>query len=268
MQSAATHRPDPRLFQIGSLAVLLAVNIAWFDLGARPLQSAVTIAATLAAQALFCRAFGVGFDWRSAAITGLSLSLLLRTNEPALWGAAGVLAIGSKFLIRVRGKHLFNPAAFAIVVLLLLGDGRVWVSPGQWGAQVWLGLLVAATGTLVLTRSSRIDTALAFILCYGGLLLWRAAVLGDPLAIPLHQLQTGSLLIFTCFMITDPRSTPDRRAGRLLFAALVALLAYRLQFTEQLRTALYFALMAGSLATPLIDLVLPAARFRWRTQEA
>ena len=63
-------------------------------------------------------------------------------------------------------------------------------------------------------------------------------------------------------------STPDRRAGRLLFGALVALLAYRLQFTEQLRTALYVALVAISLATPLIDLVLPAARFRWRTQEA
>ena len=137
MQSAAAHRPDPRLFQIGSLAALLAVNVAWFDLGARPLQSAVTIAATLAAQALFCRAFRVGFDWRSAAITGLSLSLLLRTNEPALWCAAGLLAIGSKFLIRVRGKHLFNPAAFAIVALLLAGNGRVWVSPGQWRGVRW-----------------------------------------------------------------------------------------------------------------------------------
>ena len=262
------HRADPRLFQIGSLATLLAVNIAWFDMGARPLQSLITIAATMAAQALFGHAFAAGFEWRSAAITGLSLSLLLRTNEPMLWCAAGILAIGSKFLIRVRGKHLFNPAAFAIVALLLAGGGRVWVSPGQWGAQVWLGLLVASAGMLVLTKSRRIDTALAFIACYGGLLLWRAFVLGDPIAIPLHQMQTGSLLIFTCFMITDPRSTPDRRAGRLLFAALVALLAYRLQFTEQMRTALYFALIAVSLTTPLIDLVLPAERFRWRAQEA
>ena len=47
--------------------------------------------------------------------------------------AAPVLAIGSKFLFRVRGKHLFNPAAFAIVALLLTSD-EVWVSPGQWGA--------------------------------------------------------------------------------------------------------------------------------------
>jgi len=217
---------------------------------------------------VFSRAFGVRWEWRSALITGLSLSILLRSNEPLVWVAAGVLAIGSKFLLRIGGKHLFNPAAFAIVALLLAGGGQVWVSPGQWGAQVWLGLLVACTGMLVLQRSSRSDMALAFIAFYGGLLLWRAWWLGDPAEIPLHQLQTGSLLIFTCFMITDPRSTPDRRAGRVLFAGLVALLAYRLQFYEQLRTSLYFALIAVSLLTPAIDLILPAERFRWRPQEA
>ncbi len=259
---------DPRLFQIASLAALLGVNIAWFDLGARWDQSLVTLLATVAAQLGFARAFGAAFEWRSAVITGLSLSLLLRTGEPLLWAASGVLAIGSKFLLRVRGKHLFNPAAFAIAALLLAGGGRVWVSPGQWGAEVWLALLVASAGTLVLSRSGRIDIALGFALSYAGLLLWRAWRLGDPWQIPAHQLETGSLLIFTCFMITDPRSTPDTRAGRLLFAAVVAILAYRLQFTEQLRTALYLALVAVSLLTPLIDLALPGRRFRWRPQEA
>jgi Na+-transporting NADH:ubiquinone oxidoreductase subunit NqrB len=261
-------RIDARWFQIGSLAVLLAINIAWFDLGARWDQGVLTLTSTLAAQAAFSRMFGVKFEYKSALITGLSLSILLRSNEPALWLAAGVLAIGSKFLLRVGGKHLFNPAAFAIVALLLACGGRVWVSPGQWGAQVWLGLLVAGCGTLVLARSSRIDLAIAFIASYGGLLLWRAWYLGDPWQIPLHQLQIGSLLIFTCFMITDPRSTPDRRTGRVLFAAAVALLAYRLQFYEQLRTALYLALVAVSVATPAIDFILPAERFRWRPQEA
>jgi enediyne biosynthesis protein E5 len=259
---------DARLLQIGSLFTLLIINVAWFDLGARWDQSVFTLAAALGAQAVFARAFRTRFEWRSALITGLSLSILLRSNDPVVWVAAGVLAIGSKFLLRVGGKHVFNPAAFAMVVLLLAGGGQVWVSPGQWGAQVWLGLLVACCGTLVLARSSRIDTALAFIAFYGGLLLWRAWHLGDPWEIPFHQLQTGSLLIFACFMITDPRSTPDRRAGRVLFAGLVALLAYRLQFTEQLRTAPYLALIAVSFLTPMIDLVLPAERFRWRPQEA
>lgn len=256
-------RLDPRLFQIASLGTLLACNIAWFDLGARPGQSAVTVLASLGAQWGFCRAFGVPFDWRSPLITGLSLSLLLRTNAPLLWVAAPALAIGSKFLLRVRGKHLFNPAAFAIVALLLAAKG-VWVSPGQWGAAAWLVLLIVSAGGLVVTRSSRLDTAAGFLLCFGGLLLWRAWSLGDPWAIPLHQLQSGSLLLFAFFMVTDPRSTPDSRAGRMLFVAAVAALAYHLLFAWQVRPGLYFALMAVSCLTPVVDLLLPAQRFAWR----
>lgn len=261
-------RPDPRLFQIGSLSLLLAANILFFDLGARAVQSGVTVAGTLAAQLLFCRLFAVPFDWRSPLITGLSLSLLLRANDPLLWCAAGLLAMGSKFLLRVRGKHLFNPAAFAIAVLLLLSPalpaGGAWVSPGQWGVQAWLVLLIACLGLLVLTGARRMDTALVFLGCYLGLLLVRALYLGDPLTIPLHQAQSGSLLLFTFFMVTDPRSTPDRRAGRVVFAAGVAALAYWLQFRWQVRPGLYFALMLVSLATPVIDLLLPAERFRWQ----
>ena len=259
---------DPRLFQIASLGGLLAVNLAWFDMGASLAQSAVTLTAAPIAQALFCRLYGRAFDWRSPVITGLSLSLLLRTHEPLLWIAAALLAIGSKFLIRVRGKHLFNPAAFAIVALLfasaLSPSGGVWVSPGQWGSAVWQVLLVTSLGGLVLTRSRRLDTALAFLACYAGLLLIRCLWLGDPLAIPLHQLQSGALLLFAFFMVTDPRSTPDSRVGRMLFAAGVAGLAYYLQFAWQVRTGLFYALVFVSLTTPLLDRVLPAQRFRWR----
>lgn len=258
---------DPRLFQIASLGTLLAANIAWFDFGARPGQSVVMLLAALLAQAGFCRLFAVPLDWRSPLVTGLSLSLLLRTNLPPLWVAAPVLAIGSKFLLRVRGKHVFNPAAFAIVALLLGVDG-VWVSPGQWGAAAWLALLIASAGGLVLTRSTRLDTAAGFLLCFGGLLAWRAWSLGDPWAIPLHQMQAGSLLLFAFFMVTDPRSTPDSRAGRMLFVAAVSALAYYLMFAWQLRPGLYYALVAVSCLTPLIDLLLPARRFRWQRPAA
>jgi len=107
---------DARHFQIAMLASLFVLHILWLDFGASPLQAVVTITAALAAQFVFVRlCAGPAFDWRSPVITGLSLSLLLRTQEPAMWVAAALLAIGSKFLIRWRGKHFFNPANFAIV---------------------------------------------------------------------------------------------------------------------------------------------------------
>ena len=263
---AARLAVDARHFQIATLANLLVLHVAWFDLGATPLQAAVTIAAALAAQYALCRLpGGAAFDWRSPLITGLSLSLLLRTQAPLLWVLAPALGIGSKFLLRLRGKHFFNPATFAIVVLLLLSP-EVWVSPGQWGHSTWLVLLLVCCGGLVLQRAERADTALAFLGAYVALLVLRAVALGDPPAIPLNQLHSGALLLFGFFMITDPRSTPDRRLGRIVFAVAVAGLAYWLQFRWQLRPALFFALAALSPLSPLLDLILPAPRFAWRPE--
>jgi Na+-transporting NADH:ubiquinone oxidoreductase subunit NqrB len=259
----ASFLADPRHFQIATLASLLGLQLARGDIGADPVQAASTIATALVVQYVCLRCCGgKGFDWRSPLVTGLSLSLLLRTQVPALWLAAAAIAIGSKFLIRVRGKHLFNPANIAIVALLLVSP-QVWVSPGQWGSSVWLTALLVCGAGLVLQRAARADIALVFLGFYCALLLARALWLGDPPAIPLHQLQSGALLIFSFFMITDPRSTPDHRLGRIGFALAVAGLGYWLQFHWQIRPGLFFALAALSPASAAIDHILPAARFTW-----
>jgi len=83
------------------------------------------------------------------------------------------------------------------------------------------------------------------------------------MTIPLHQLSSGSLLIFAFFMITDPRSTPDSRPGRILFAIAVASLAAWFIIGPNQRGALLMALAALAFLTPLIDRFLPARRFEW-----
>jgi Na+-translocating ferredoxin:NAD+ oxidoreductase RnfD subunit len=148
------------------------------------------------------------------------------------------------------------------VVLLFTTQG-IWISPGQWGSTVWLAALLAFFAILVLHAAQRSDVALFFLVSHAALLLARAWWLGDPLAIPIHQLQSGSLLIFAFFMISDPRTTPDSRLGRFLFALSVALLAHYLTFFMQMRPALYVALIALSPLILLIDKVLPAQRFQW-----
>jgi Na+-transporting NADH:ubiquinone oxidoreductase subunit NqrB len=254
---------DARHLQIAALSVLLAINFLFIDFGAKPLASALAIAASLATQAACAWWFGLKhLDLRSPLITGLSLSLLLRADEPWLHALAGVLAILSKFVIRHDDKHVFNPAGFAIVALLFLSD-HVWISPGQWGAGVWFAALVAFGAILVLRAARRADIAVFFLTSHAALLIARALWLGDPLAIPLHQLQSGSLLIFAFFMISDPRTSPDARLGRFIFAFAVALAAHWLAFSMQMRPALYIALIALSPFTLLIDRILPAQRFAW-----
>jgi len=256
---------DPRLYQIGALASLLVYGIGWLEFDITPARAVLLLAAALATQWACGRRFG-GPPFlsgaRSALISGLSLCLLLRTNRAELAALAAVITIGAKFLIRVRGKHLFNPTNGGIVAMLLLTDS-VWVSPGQWGAAAFLAFLLACAGTLVVTRAARSDVTFAFIAAYGALVLGRSLYLGDPLAIPLHRLESGALLLFAFFMISDPKTTPDSRAGRMLFAALVAFGGWYVQFRLFRTNGLLWSLAACSLLVPVIDRLLPAGRYQW-----
>jgi Na+-transporting NADH:ubiquinone oxidoreductase subunit NqrB len=253
---------DARHYQIAALATLLTYNLGWLDFGARPLNSALAIGSALATQAICARLTGAPLDLRSPLITGFSLSLLLRADDAWIHALAGVIAIGSKFVLRIDGKHIWNPAGFAIVVLLFAPAG-VWISPGAWGSTVWFAALLGFFAILVLHAARRSDVAIFFLGTHVALLLARALWLGDPLEIPLHQLQSGSLLIFAFFMISDPRTSPDSRLGRFIFAASVAGFAHWLVFFMQMRPALYVALIALSPFILLIDRLLPAQRFAW-----
>ena len=98
------------------------------------------------------------------------------------------------------------------------------------------------------------------------MLFGRAFYLGDPMTIPMHQLQSGALLVFAFFMITDPRSTPDSRLARILFAFAVAAFAAWLGWEYHIRGAMLYALAAFALLSPVLDHLLPAKRFEWTSK--
>lgn len=257
---------DARHFQILTLGALVGLSNLWSDFGSGWLSLLWALAGALAAQFLGDTIQGKKFDARSPLITACSLAILLRGPDPAWHFAAAAFAVASKFLFRVNGKHLFNPANVAIVAFLVVFD-RFWISPGQWGATAWfLGLFMTAAA-LTLTKAARWDTALWFIGTFAICLFGRAWYLGDPLTIPVHQLQSGALIVFTGFMITDPRSTPNHWMGRMVFAIAVAVLGWWLQWRWQLRPGLLYALVLCCPLTPLLDYLFKAKRFMWREKE-
>lgn len=254
---------DPRHYQIAALSALLLYGVLYLRLEVRPLYAAAALGVALLTQWAGTRLAGLpAFDPRSALISGLSLSLLLRADALVWVVAAAVVAVGSKFVLRVGGKHLFNPTNFGIVLLMVL-TGKVWVSPGQWGSAAYFAFLLACLGSLVVRRSARSDVTVAFLGFYATLLLARATWLGQPLAIPFHQLESGALLIFAFFMISDPKTTPDSRAGRILFAALVALGGGFVSFVLYRQNGLLLSLAVLSPLVPVLDRLLPGARYRW-----
>ena len=255
-------RFDPRLYQIGALTLLLLYGIFALNFDITLFRAALLAGTAIGTQALFARMKGVAFDPRSAAISGLSLSLLLRSESLILLLAGAVIAVASKFIVRIHGKHLFNPTNIAIVALMLVSK-HVWVSPGQWGNVAFFGFLIACIGGLVVNRAARSDVTYAFIVVWSALVVGRSLWVGEPLTIPIHRLENGALLLFTFFMISDPKTTPDSRAGRILFATLVAFGGWYINYRLFRTNGILWSLAAAALVVPLIDVLLPAARYQW-----
>lgn len=257
------HFSDPRTYQVTVLASLLAYGlfVLKFDIKVSFLGSIPAVA--LFVQWCCTRLWQLPcFDPRSALISSLSLCLLLRTDRLDLALIAISITIASKFIIRIQNKHVFNPTNFGLAVMMLLTD-EVWVSPGQWGSFAFTAFLFAGLGGLVVYRAARSDVTYAFLLAYTTVLFCRALWLGDPLSIPLHQIQNGAFLLFSFFMISDPRTTPNHRAGRILYAIGVALVAGWIQFGLFKPNALIWALICCAPMVPLIDRLFTGKTYRW-----
>jgi Na+-transporting NADH:ubiquinone oxidoreductase subunit NqrB len=257
---------DPRYYQVAVLSLLLTYGIAVLDFPVTAANALIIVATALGTQWFAGQLVGLPrFDPLSALITSLSLTLLLRTDSPGIAALAACIAIASKFLIRFEGKHVFNPANFALIVLSF-ATPHAWLSSGQWGNTTLLAFGFACLGFLVLTRARRAETTIAFLGSYALLLFGRTLWLGDPLSIPLHQLQSGALLLFAFFMISDPKTTPDHALGRICYGLLVATIAFGIRFALHEPHGPITALILCSPCVPLIDRLLAGRRYAWHAR--
>jgi Na+-transporting NADH:ubiquinone oxidoreductase subunit NqrB len=281
---------DARDYQILFLLVFLVLGIGTRDWTLRPDLMLVVTASCLVTQILA----SFWFDWdkkslhippqyqrykrlygffeflsrtslKSALITSLGLCLLLRSNNYQTMALAGSLAILSKFIFTNGKKHFFNPANFGIIAALMLTEDA-WVSPGQWGDDRWYLMLFIFTGGLVLKQVGRWDTSIAFLGFYGGLEAMRNIYLGWSWDVWQHHFFSGSLLLFSFFMITDPRSIPNARWGRIIWAAIIALGTFILRDYYYLSTAALWVLFCAAPLTLLLDRLSLAEPFSWKRQ--
>ena len=255
---------DARIFQILFLALLLTTGVLLRDFSLHPLQMALAFAAGLATQSFWLKRLGLeqrGF--LSAIVTCCGLSLLLRSDT--LWAhpLAAMLAMSSKFVLRIHGKHLYNPANLGVIVAITLIPGT-WVSPGQWGNDLALAVWLLMLGTIVTTRARRLDISWVFLGAFLGLVALRIMLLGQSWAIWWHQLGNGALLLFTFFMISDPMTIPNRRGPRITYALIVAAAAIGWQYLLFRPNALIWALFLATPLVPLLDRLFPGEGFSWR----
>jgi len=254
---------DARLWQIAFQSTLLTMGVVGRDFTLRPEQMLLCFAAGLAAQALWVERLALrNVGWLSPVITCLGLSLLLRADSMWVHPLAAAIAITAKFTIRIGNKHVFNPANLGVIVALLAFPGA-WVSPGQWGNDLAYALWFVALGGLVAQRARRWDISWCFLVAWLGFVGARVLWLGQPPTIWWHQFQSGGLLLFTFFMISDPMTIPNRAIGRVGYAVTVAAVAFVWQFVLFKPNALLWGLFLCSPLVPLADYWWPAAKATW-----
>jgi Na+-transporting NADH:ubiquinone oxidoreductase subunit NqrB len=203
----------------------------------------------------------------SVLISSFGLSLLLKTNHWWVAVLAASVSILSKYILRINGKHIFNPSALGIVVAVLF-TGNAWISPGQWGSGAVILFGVLCLGFIVTTRIQKLDVSLAFLGTFAGLIFLRQIIyLGWPMDHFIQSVSTGSLLLFSFFMITDPKTIPNHQLARVLWCMAIAAISFYLTAFKFMNGAPILVLVFAQPLVPILDKFFKAKKFEWLKQK-
>jgi enediyne biosynthesis protein E5 len=266
---------DARYFQILFQSIFLSYGIYFLHWKAEWWLYSTYFAVSIVTQLVFEYFLGrkefaywkrIALSLPSVLISSFGLSLLLKTNDIEIAVLAAFISIASKFIIRVRGKHIFNPSALGIVAAIFLTDGA-WFSPGQWGSSTVLLFGICCLGFIVTTRVQKLDTSLVFLGTFAGLLFLRQIIyLGWPMDFFVQSVSTGSLLLFSFFMITDPKTIPNHTIARIIWCMAIAVVAFYLTAFKFINGAPIFVLVLAQPLVPVLDKFFKAKAFQWKPE--
>ncbi len=187
----------------------------------------------------------------SAYISGISVGILIRS--PFLWPyvLCAALSIMSKYVLRWRGRHLWNPSNFGVSAMLFLYPTAVASLSIQWGNSIWPMVIVWILGSIIVSRLRRLHICATYVLTFVLLAWLRSRITGNPFAASVAPLTGPMYQLFVFFMITDPRTTVSGRAGQCAVAALVAVVEMVLRLNEVIHAPYYALFLVGPSANAI-----------------
>lgn len=162
----------------------------------------------------------------SAYISGNSVAILLKPQGDLLWpyAVAALLSIGSKYVLRYDGKHLWNPTNFGICALLLLAPSKVSILSHQWGNDWGILITIWIVGLIIVKRAKVWHLTIGYLLLFT-LLAWvRTLFNGHPFRAEIGPITGPMYTLFVFFMVTDPKTIVSGRSRQLFVLLLIALL--------------------------------------------
>lgn len=221
------------LVVLWSLRFLVAYSLLLSILGLLPFKPinlifsfSFIVAICWTANKFFAALFKVPTNVESYTITALILFLILipvdSFSSAVIFVIAGTIAMASKYLLAVNKRHIFNPAAFALFVIGVVGSGQaVW-----WVSGKFMFPLVLIAGLLIVRKVRRFHLFISF------LIISVVTTLGfgilnkvNPISILPLIITSYPILFLGSVMLTEPLTTPPSRKLQMIYGAIVGFLS-------------------------------------------
>ena len=253
-------RPDNRYIAPLFITFILVVGHLFYGILESYERTAIAIVCALITELVLGRIFfGKWLNLSSAYISGISVGILLRS--PAFWPYAlcSVLSIMSKYVLRVKGRHLWNPSNFGICVLLFLAPESVAALSVQWGNFKWPLIVIWVLGSIIIYRAKRFHISATYVVSFFAFAFLRSMITGDPWRAEIAPITGPMYQLFVFFMITDPKTTVKSKKWQCVVVFCVAFVEMLLRLNQVVHAPLYALFLVGP-AAMLIEIWLESRR--------
>jgi enediyne biosynthesis protein E5 len=219
-------------------------------------RTALAIGTAILVEIVLARLFsGQWPHLASSYISGISIGMLVRSPEFWPYALCSAISITSKYVIRVDGRHIWNPSNFGIVAMLVLASDTVASLSVQWGNTLLPMVVVWGFGAVIIHTLGRFHITLTYVVSFIAFAAVRAAITGHPFAAEVAPITGPMYQLYIFFMITDPKTTVRTKRGQVLVAFLVAAVEAGFRLLEFVH-APYYALFVVGPAANLIEIAL------------
>ncbi len=223
-------------------------------------KTALAIAAALVTELVLGRIFsGKWPNLASSYITGISVGILVRS--PALWPyvMCSVVSIMSKYVLRIKGRHIWNPSNFGISVLLFLAPEAVASLSIQWGNYLLPMIVIWCLGSVIIWRVRRFQITGTYVASFIAFAFLRSWITGNPWQSEIAPLTGPMYQLFIFFMVTDPKTTVRSKLGQSIVVFIVAVVEMILRLNQVVYAPFYALFIVGP-AAMLIEIWLDSRR--------
>jgi Na+-translocating ferredoxin:NAD+ oxidoreductase RnfD subunit len=184
----------------------------------------------------------------SAYVSGISVGMLVRSPEFWPYALCAAISITSKYLIRVDGRHIWNPSNLGIVAMLVLAADTVASLSVQWGNTLLPMVTVWLFGAVIINTLGRFHITLTYVASFIAFAGLRSVITGHPFLAEVAPITGPMYQLYIFFMITDPKTTVRTKKGQMLTVLVVALVESLMRLMQFVHAPYYALFIVGPIA--------------------